>query len=102
METAISKAYQDKLEKLFRNAKALGNSATIHVNSVISEEQEKKYQSEAKDREEKLKELEKKLGEPKGEQKSEPKPAEAVQTAEEKIELDQPHTPPQPEATPEL
>ena len=67
METAISKAFQSKLEKLFKNAKALGNKATIHVNSVISEEQEKKYQSESKEREEKLKELEKKLGEQKSE-----------------------------------
>lgn len=55
METAISKSQQGKLEKLFKNAKALGNKATIHVNSVISEDQEKKYQSESKDREEKLK-----------------------------------------------
>lgn len=84
METAISKAQQSKLEKLFKSAKALGNKATIHVNSVISEEQEKKYQNESKEREEKLKELEKKLGE----QKREEKAAEAVEAAEEKIELD--------------
>ena len=98
METAISKAYQGKLEKLFKGAKALGNKATIHVNSVISEEQEKKYQSESKGREEKLKELEKRLGEQKGEEKA----AEAVETAEEKIELDQQEKAPQAEAKAEL
>lgn len=48
METAISKQVQSKLEKLFEdNAAESGNKAKIHVNSVISEEQEKKYRDKS-------------------------------------------------------
>jgi hypothetical protein len=40
METAISKRKAAELEKVFASAlKTSGNKATIHVNSVITEEQ---------------------------------------------------------------
>ncbi len=51
METAISKAFKEKLEKLFeRGSKMIGNSAKIHVNSVITEDQEKQYKEKSKER----------------------------------------------------
>lgn len=58
METAISKAFKEKLEKLFEdNARISRNHAKIHVNSIITEDQESKYKEGAKDREEKLKQI---------------------------------------------
>lgn len=58
METAISKAYKNKLENIFENARINGRKlAKIHVNSIITEEQENKYKNDAKEREEKLKEI---------------------------------------------
>ena len=56
METAISKKKAKELEKLFEVAeKSSGNEARINVNSVISEDEEKRYDEKAEDREEKLK-----------------------------------------------
>lgn len=51
METAISKVFKDKLEKVFEKATSIsGNNAKIHVNSIITEDQEKKYKEDAKER----------------------------------------------------
>ena len=56
METAISKKKAKELEKLFEVAeKSSGNVARINVNSVISEDEEKRYDEKAEDRESKLK-----------------------------------------------
>lgn len=44
METAISKKQQKRLEKVFESGRLYKNKALIHVNSVISEEQQKKYE----------------------------------------------------------
>lgn len=51
METAISKQMKSKIEKLFQdNARTSGNKAIIHVNSVITEEQENNYKQASKER----------------------------------------------------
>ena len=58
METAVSKRKAAELEKLFQVAsRSTGNHARINVNSVITEEEDKKYNDKSKDREEKLEEL---------------------------------------------
>ena len=58
METAISKRKAAELQKLFEVAeRSSGNNARINVNSVITEEEEKKYEDKASDREKKLEEL---------------------------------------------
>ena len=54
METAISKKKSLELQKLFERASKGGNKARINVNSVISAEEEEKYNKKAKDREAKL------------------------------------------------
>ena len=55
METAISKKKAAELEKLFQTApRPTSYSSSINVNSVITEEQEAKYNENAKDREQKL------------------------------------------------
>lgn len=58
METAISKAMKSQLEVLFENAaKSSGNNAVLHINSVISEEQQAKYDAASEEREKQLKKI---------------------------------------------
>lgn len=55
METAISKRKAAELQRLFdATTRPAGYSSKISVNSIITEEQETKYNSTAQDREEKL------------------------------------------------
>jgi hypothetical protein len=52
METAISKRKASELQRLFKSAsRPAGFNSRINVNSVITEEQETKYNTNAKDRE---------------------------------------------------
>lgn len=58
METAISKRKAAELQRIFERAsRPAGYYSRINVNSVITEEQEQKYNSTSQDREEKLQEL---------------------------------------------
>jgi hypothetical protein len=51
METAISKPFKARLERLFeKGSKINGNNAKIHVNSIITDDQETKYKEGAKER----------------------------------------------------
>lgn len=76
METAISKRKAAELQRIFQNApRPAGYHSRINVNSVITEEQETKYNQTSKDREEKLQELIEKDKEKSGETQKKEEPA---------------------------
>ena len=66
METAISKQQKLRLQELFRSQNKFNNNKiTLHVNSIITDDQKKEYDAGAEKRQAQLKKLmadDKKMG----------------------------------------